>query len=146
MSGFRKFAVSNKIPDTKGCQKCCVGEFLLHHLFHVLVRLTNSRLQIKTIVFSIFTPNIQAFIRKYKRTTYMFLPQSLTNCCFLAVRNPYTGHKYLCGAFQSSVMLLEWVESMQKFMLIKVSSVLLTSPHFCVSAAFWLVLMSCVKK
>ncbi|TRY94082.1 hypothetical protein DNTS_027314 [Danionella cerebrum] len=62
----RKFTVSNKIPETRGCQKCCV------------------------------------------------------------VRNPYTGHKYLCGAFQSSVMLFEWVEAMQRFMLIK--SIELTLP------------------
>ena len=38
-------------------------------------------------------------------------------------RNPYNGYKYLCGANSQGVFLMQWYDPLNKFMLLKVSSI-----------------------
>lgn len=38
----------------------------------------------------------------------------------LAVRNPYTGSTFLLAALPASLLLLQWYEPLQKFLLLKV--------------------------
>ncbi|XP_059499883.1 mitogen-activated protein kinase kinase kinase kinase 3-like isoform X2 [Stegostoma tigrinum] len=64
----RKFAPTWRIPDTKGCRKCC------------------------------------------------------------AVRNPYTTATFLCAAMDNTIVLLQWYEPLQKFMILKQVSLTLPNP------------------
>ncbi|XP_069750194.1 mitogen-activated protein kinase kinase kinase kinase 2-like isoform X3 [Narcine bancroftii] len=64
----KKFAASWRIPDSKGCRKCC------------------------------------------------------------AVRNPYTKDTFLCGALENAIILMQWYEPLQKFLLLKQYHLTLPNP------------------
>lgn len=88
----RKYAISVKIPDTKGCRKCSVGKE--QHCKLLKQMLTHN-------------PCLSYFVLIF------FFSAS--------VRNPYTDSVFLCAAVPSRLVLLLWYEPMQKFMQLKVS-------------------------
>ncbi|XP_032138802.1 mitogen-activated protein kinase kinase kinase kinase 2 isoform X2 [Sapajus apella] len=93
----RRFALSTKIPDTKGCLQCRVGKKWDGQVGRGLVggRAGPARCP---------------------------LPAPLP------VRNPYTGATFLLAALPASLLLLQWYEPLQKFLLLKNFSSPLPTP------------------
>nr|XP_012318460.1 mitogen-activated protein kinase kinase kinase kinase 2 isoform X2 [Aotus nancymaae] len=93
----RRFALSTKIPDTKGCLQCRVGKKWDGQVGRGLVGGSTGPAQCP-------------------------LPAPLP------VRNPYTGATFLLAALPASLLLLQWYEPLQKFLLLKNFSSPLPSP------------------
>ncbi|XP_017778036.1 PREDICTED: mitogen-activated protein kinase kinase kinase kinase 5 isoform X3 [Nicrophorus vespilloides] len=55
--------------------------------------------------------------RKFALTTRVPDTKFTQKCC--VARNPYNGYKYLCGATNGSIYLMQWYDPLNKFMLLK---------------------------
>ena len=56
--------------------------------------------------------------KKYTPTAKVPNTRGCYKCCY--GRNAYNGFKYLCGALPNSIILMQWYDPLNKYMLLKV--------------------------
>lgn len=88
------FNRNNKISETRGCSKCCIGMILLFWLLCMTILL---------------------LILVWRINNYFKLLFSLSS-----VNNPYNSQTYLCVALPKSVLLYQWYEPWHRFMKVQV--------------------------
>ena len=56
--------------------------------------------------------------KRYAPTAKVPNTRGCYKCCY--GRNAYNGFKYLCGALPNSIILMQWYDPLNKYMLLKV--------------------------
>lgn len=99
------------------------GKPISHLYRHDLVNLHNSSNKINQNRFGLQMDSMinripEKFVpRKFTASTKVSDTKGCIACC--VGRNPYTGQKYLCGAIQNGIFLMQWYHRMNKFTLMK---------------------------
>ena len=65
--------------------------------------------------------------KRYAPTAKVPNTRGCYKCCY--GRNAYNGFKYLCGALPNSIILMQWYDPLNKYMLLKVRLLLTLSVH-----------------
>ncbi|XP_059811311.1 mitogen-activated protein kinase kinase kinase kinase 2-like isoform X1 [Hypanus sabinus] len=97
---------------------------------HNLVTVFEQRksLHKRQVHISLPTNKLTDKILPKKFTTSWKIPDSKGCRKCIVVRNPYTDATFLCGALENAVILMQWYEPLQKFLLIKQFSLSLPNP------------------
>lgn len=99
------------------------GKTITHLYRHDLVNLHNSSSKAANNRFSLQVDSMinkipEKFVpRKFTASTKVSETKGCIACC--VGRNPYNSYKYLCGAVQNGIFLMQWYNPMNKFMLLK---------------------------
>ena len=78
----------------------------------------------KLDIFTFCLPLFRCFVRRFAMSTKMADTKGCYRCC--VVSNTHDNHMYLCAAMPSNILLMQWYEPLNKFMLRKVPTCLLS--------------------